>query len=540
MRRVASLVLLALLTCVSLRAGGSDLADAAMKRDSQAVSSLLRQKASVNAPQVDGTTALHWAARWNDAEMAASLIRAGANVKAANRYGVTPIYLASVNGSAAMIELLVKAGADANTSQAEGETVLMTAANTGSVDAVKALLKYGAAVNAKERVNGQSALMWAAVENHVEVVRLLIANGADIHACTNIDLVNSTRGFIITNKGVPTLPCTKGGRQGAVPSLPDSQAAQPGLNDDPFQPAPPAGGGRGARGPASPLGGSGGGAMTPFLFAVRQGAVESVQILLAAGSDVNQTMADGTSPLVVAIINGHYDLAKWLLEKGADPNIVDARGRNALFAAVDMRNYRWSELPKPDGDGIDPLDLVKILLARGANPNARLVANIPYRGPSNFSNVFETMVGATAFLRAAESGDVTVMRLLIEHRADPKIKTIDNKTALMLASGVGYSDGSTFEWSENNTLEAVRLCLELGEDVNAASDKGLTAIHGAAHRGSNPILKLLAEKGARLDTKDKQGRTPLAWAEGVVVIDQRPARPQPQTVALIQQLMKGL
>jgi ankyrin repeat protein len=278
--------------------------------------------------------------------------------------------------------------------------------------------------------------------------------------------------------------------------------------------------------------------MTPFLFAVRQGAVESVHALHAAGADVNQTMADGTSPLVLAIINGHYRLANWLLEKGADPNIVDARGRNALFAAVDMRNYRWSELPKPPDDGVEPLDLIKTLLARGANPNARLTANIPYRGPSNFSNVFETMVGATSFLRAAESGDVTVMRLLLDHGADPKIKTVDNKTALMLASGVGYSDGSTFEWSEDTTLEAVKLCLQMGEDVNAASDKGLTAIHGAAHRGSNPILEFLAGKGARIDVQDKQGRTPLAWAEGVVVIDQRPARPQPHTVALLERLMK--
>jgi ankyrin repeat protein len=538
-RGVARLIV-AMLAVTNVQAA-SHVADAVMKRDAQAVRSLLQQKADVNAAQVDGTTALHWAARWNDLDTAASLIRAGANAGAANRYGVTPVSLASLNGSAAMLELLLKAGADPNAAAESGETILMTAANSGSVDAVKVLLKYGAEVNAKEKINGQTALMWAAIENHVEVVKLLIANGADIHACTNIDLVNSARGFIITNKGVPTLPCVKGGRQGALPALPTAQAADAGLNDDPFQAPAGArggarGGGRGGRPPGPPLGGSGGGAMTPFLFSVRQGATESLQALLAAGSDVNQTMADGTSPLVVAIINGHYSLAKFLLENGADPNIADARGRAALYAAVDMRNYRWAELPKPAGDPMDPLDLINLLLAKGANPNVRLTANIPYRGPSNFSNVFETMVGATPFLRAAESGDVAVMRLLLEHGADPKIKTIDNKTALMLASGVGYSDGSTFEWSQNTTLEAVKLCLELGEDVNAASDRGLTAIHGAAHRGSNAILQYLAQKGARLDAKDKQGRTPLTWAEGVVVIDQRPARPQPHTVALIKQM----
>jgi ankyrin repeat protein len=509
----------------TISAADARLADAAQNRNGQAVRSLIKQGFDVNAPQPDGTTALHWVARWNDLETAGLLVQRGANAKAANRIGATPLYLAAVNGSAAMIELLLKAGADPNVAMLGGETALMTAANTGSLDAVRVLLKNGADVNAKEKVKGQSALMWAAAENHAPVVKLLIENGADILACTNIDLVNSTNGFIISGPGVPTLPCARGGKPQPRPEPPPAAEGARGR------------GGRGGRPPGPPLGGSGGGAMTPFLFAVRANAMDSIRILMDAGSDVNQTMADGTSAMVVAIINGHYGLAKYLMDKGADPNLADLRGRAALYAAVDMRNYRWSELPKPPGDDLDELDLIKALLARGANPNARITSPIPYRGPSNFSNVFQSMVGATPFLRAVESGDTTVMRLLVFNGADPNIKLADNTTALMLASGVGRADGSTFEWSEEETLDAVKLCLQFGNSLQAANNAGLTALHGAAHRGSNATVEFLVKMGAKLDAKDAEERTPLNWAEGVAIIDQRPPRPQPHTVALLQQLM---
>jgi ankyrin repeat protein len=514
-----------LIAASGLHAADTRLADAAQKRDVQAIHALIKQGADANAPQADGTTALHWAARWNDLETAAILIKGGANAKAANRIGTTSLYLAAVNGSAAMIEILLKAGADPNSAQLGGETALMTAANSGSADAVRVLLKHGAAVNGKESVKGQSALMWAAAENHAAVVKLLLENGADILACTNIDLVNSTNGFIISGPGVPTLPCARGGKPQPRPEPPPVAEGARGR------------GGRGGRPPGPPLGGSGGGAMTPFLFAVRANALESIRILMEAGSDVNQTMADGTSAMVIAIINGHYGLAKYLMDRGADPNIADIRGRAALYAAVDMRNYRWSELPKPPGDDLDELDLIKALLARGANPNARITSPIPYRGPSNFSNVFQSMVGATPFLRAVESGDTTVMRLLVFNGADPNIKLADNTTALMLASGVGRADGSTFEWSEEETLDAVKLCLQFGNSLQASNNAGLTALHGAAHRGSNETVEFLVQMGAKLDVKDAEGRTPLHWAEGIAIIDQRPPRPQPHTVALLQRLM---
>jgi uncharacterized protein len=525
MTPVVRSVLAILFGAVILHAADARLADAAQKRDGQAVRSLLKQNADVNARQADGTTALHWAARWNDLETAKLLIAAGANPKSATRDGATPVYLAAVNGSGPMIELLMKAGADPNSALSGGETALMTAANSGSIEAVRALLRNGANVNAKESVKGQTALMWAAAENHPAVVKLLIDNGADILACTNIDLVNSTNGFIITGPGVPTVPCMKGGKPQPRPEPPTAAAGARGR------------GGRGNRPPGPPLGGSGGGAMTPFLFAVRAEAMESIRVLMDAGSDVNQTMADGTSAIVIATINGHYGLAKYLLDHGADPNLADIRGRAALYAAVDMRNYRWSELPKPRGDNFDALDLIKALLAGGANPNVRLVYPIPYRGPSNFSNIFQSMVGATPFLRAAESGDTALMRLLVANGADANMTLADNTTALMLASGVGHADGSTFEWSEAETFEAVKLCLEFGNPLQAANRAGLTALHGAAHRGSNAIVEFLFNKGAKLDAKDAEGRIPLNWAEGVAIIDQRPPRPQPHTIALLRKLM---
>jgi ankyrin len=510
-------VLWILLPAFQLMAAEDRLADAAMRADIAAVRSLLQESADVNETQPDGSTALHWAAHANNAELTELLIRAGADPKAATRNGATPLYLASLNGNAAVIELLLKAGADASAALPGGETALMTAARTGRADAVRVLLEHGADVNARETVKGQTALMWAAAEDHADVVKLLVDHGADIRACTNIDMDNSARGFIITTQGVPTLPCTTGGRRYVRPAPAQGAAPQ--------------------RTPGPPLGGSGGGGMTPLLFAVREGAVDAVNVLLAAGSDVNETMADGTSAMIVAIINGRYELASSLLDMGADPNVADMRGRAALYAAVDMRNYRWSELPKPTGDLMDPIDLIERILAKNGDPNVRLTSAIPYRGPSNFSNIFQSMVGATPFLRAAESGDTRVMRLLLAYGADPHIKLADNTTALMLASGVGNADGSTFEWSEDETLEAVKLCLELGIDVQWENRDRMTALHGAAHRGSNTIVHYLVARGADLKAKDSDGRLPLNWAEGVVIIDQRPPRPQPHTVALIRELM---
>lgn len=441
-------------------AAPASLADAAMARDEEAVRSLLKQKVDVNAPQPDGTTALHWAVREDDLQTVQLLIRAGANVRAANRFGATPLSLAATNGNAAIIEVLLKAGEDSNAVVSEsGDTVLMLAARTGKPDAVAMLLNHGAEVN-KTNATGQTALMWAAAERNSAAVQVLVEHKADL--------------------GVKT------------------RAAPPPKPLDTIFSAP------------FPVGG-----MTALLFAARQNDLKSAAVLIAAGADVKESAQDGTSPLLVAILNGHYTLANFLLEKGADPNAVDGKGRAALYAAVDMRNLEWSTRPAPpEKDPMTELDLINALLAHGADPNARLTKKIPLRGQPSFDGRWANMIGATPFWRAAQSDDVTVMRLLKEKGADPLLATTDHTTPLMVAAGVGWSDGQS-HGSQSDAPEALKLCLEWGGDVNAANDVGYTALHGAAFRGANDVVKLLVEKGARMDVKNQEGRLPVNMAEGM-------------------------
>jgi ankyrin repeat protein len=436
------------------------LADAAMAQDKPAVRTLVAQKADVNAAQPDGTTALHWAVRQDDLETVELLLGAGANVKAANRFGSTPLSLAATNGNAAIIEQLLKAGETANAVVSEtGDTVLMLAARTGKPEAVAMLLNHGANVNATN-ANGQTALMWAAAQRNAAAVQVLIEHKADLNAKTH--------------------------------------AAPPPRPLDTIFSAP------------FPVGG-----MTALLFAARQNDLKSAALLIAAGADVKETAQDGTSPLLVAILNGHYALANFLLEKGADPNAADGKGRAALYGAVDMRNLEWSTRPAPpEKEAMTELDLLKALLAHGANPNQRLTKKIPLRGQPSFDGRWANMIGATPFWRAAQSDDVTVMRLLKEHGADPLLATTDHTTPLMVAAGVGWSDGQS-HGSQSDAPEALKLCLEWGGDVNAANDVGYTALHGAAFRGANEVVKFLVSNGARMDAKNQEGRLPVNMAEGM-------------------------
>jgi len=458
-KRLSFGCVLILLSVTGLHAD-SPLADAAQSQDNATIHSLLKQKADVNAPQPDGTTALHWAVRQDDLETADLLIRAGANAKAANRFGATPLSLAATNGNAAMIEMLLKAGEDANAVVSEsGDTILMLAARTGKPDAVAVPLNHGADVN-KTNATGQTALMWAAAERNSAAVQVLIERKADLAAKTH-------------------------------------QAPPPKPMDTIFSAPFPVGG------------------MTALLFAARQNDTKSAAILLAAGADVKETAQDGTSPILVAILNGHYTLANFLLEHGADPNAIDGKGRAALYAAVDMRNLEWSTRPAPpERDPLTELDLIKALLAHGANPNARLTKKIPLRGQPSFDGRWANMIGATPFWRAAQSDDVTVMRLLKDKGADPLLSTTDHTTPLMVAAGVGWSDGQS-HGSPSDAPEALKLCLEWGGDLNAANDVGYTALHGAAFRGANEVVNLLVEKGARMDVKSQEGRLPVNMAEGM-------------------------
>lgn len=477
---------------ISGYASDARIADAAQKGDAALVRSLLSQKADVNAPQADGSTALHWIVRADDLETADVLIRTGASVSAANRRGITPLDLACVNGSAGMIRKLLDAGTNPNATHPDGQTPLMTAARTGNPDAVRVLLDKGAAVNAKDTIAEQTALMFAITENHPEAVRVLLDRGADVNARTLI---------------VETPPATTGNLQGI------------GRAQNREKPVPQ-------------------GAMTPLLYAARDGRLDIARMLLAAGANLNQLEANGESPLLVAINNGQTELALVLLEKGADPNATDGFGRAPLWSAVDLRNLDAAEGSGTNGVNREPvLKLIRTLLDHGANPNVQTKVEPPSRrwmmpfGARQWVNP----AGQTPFVRAALAGDVAVMRLLLEHRADPNIPTLAGATALMSAAGIGWVPRQTYTEPKESILEAVRLCVERGADVNAANAKGFTALHGAAYRGLDDVVQFLVQKGAKLDAKDSEGRTPAVFAEGAYLAGNPPEK-KSSTVALLQKL----
>jgi ankyrin repeat protein len=290
-----------------------------------------------------------------------------------------------------------------------------------------------------------------------------------------------------------------------------------------------------------------GGGLTPLVFAARQGDLQSSQILLAAHADINQSSTGGWTPLLTATKNGYYKLGKYLLDHGADPNIANAGGWTPLYAATDNRNVDGGDYPtrKPD---MDDLAYIKLLIGRGANVNAKAASSRERR--TVFTGQWWSDDGATPFVRAAYSGDLELMRLLLEHGADPKIPTRKNVTALAVASGIGWVEGITHEWSPAESFEAVKLLIDLGLDVTAVDTDGRTALHGAAHKGRNEVVQILADHGAKLDARDGggidgrrrgnlYGRRWLAleYAEGLVRVGVQSAIPHPETAALLRKLM---
>ena len=501
-------------------AAGADrppLVDAAKNTDGAAVRALLTQGADVNVPEADGTTALHWAGYRNDLETVDVLLRAGARVDATNDLGVTPLWTACENANPAIAERLLEAGADPNAALLSGETLLMTAARTGSADVVKLLLAKGADVNVKESAHGQTALMWAVAQRHPAVVEALLANGADVHARTDVwtEVVKTT--LEVMNPAYVT----------------DIQQ----------------------------------GGYTPLLFAARVGDLASAKLLVAAGANVNDTAPYGTTALIVAAHSGHGDVAAYLLEKGADPNSILA-GYTALHAALLHRDE----------------ELVAALLENGANPNSPLLKSTPTRRESVDFYYSPGFVGATPFWLAARFRSPKIMGLLVEHGADPQFvhyptsfigrqygdsRTLLHEgptTAVMAAAGIG-GEAPIFEVErlariaegapvaaqrrepdpvemEALTLEAVKIAAERGVDVNGANTDGNTALHAAAARGYDTVVKYLVEKGARLDIKNEKGQTPLAAATAGSIVQSRPpsrfgrfpSGPKKTTIELLRSL----
>jgi ankyrin repeat protein len=279
------------------------------------------------------------------------------------------------------------------------------------------------------------------------------------------------------------------------------------------------------------------GGLTAFLFAAREGDIESGRAILEAGGDINQVDVDGTTALVVSAMNQHYTFAKFLLERGADPNLADVKGRAALYAAIDARNEDYSAMPARKGDDPLPsLEIVKAMLDHGANPNARLIKNLPGRSGMDAGDT-ALGEGTTPLMRAARAGDAQVMRILLANlskAADPKLTTRDGSTAFLFAAGVGYRDKNT-RGTESEALEAVKVLLEQHPDINQANNQGETALHGAALRGADTIVQFLVDHGAKLDVKTRRQFTPLDVAMGKSIVGQLPV-PHDSTVALIRKL----
>ena len=493
----------------------SRLIDAVKRRDVIAVRALIAQKANVNAPDTDGSTALHWAAERDDLTIVDLLIAAGANVKAETRYRVTPLALACTNGDAKLVDRLLKAGADPNSTSEEGQTALMTASLTGKPDAVRLLIETGADVNAAEPYKGQTALMWAASEGNAAAAEILIAHGANVKA-------TSKAGF------------------------------------------------------------------TPLLFAVRNDHADAANALLSHGANINDAAPDGTTALNMAVVNAYFDLAAMLADRGADPNAPDPRG-SALHTLAWLRKPgsdgaagvgNTGHAPPPPSGRITALELAATLLDHHANPNIRVSwkentfgkEGGTARNPPNIQlgRHLLSYVGATPFYVAAKNGDVPYMKLLAAHGADAKMTTKTGITPLMVAAGLDYwqgeSPGPFTGVSEAERLEAVKLAIALGNDVNAHADfgnypmtgetsytllyyplniddllelgvgdprwSGSTPMIGAVVSDQPTIVQYLLDHGARADDRTKLGWTPLLVAEGVFFANAK--KEFPQAAAIIR------
>jgi ankyrin repeat protein len=555
----------ALLATLTLTAAGpgparvpdSPVADAAQRGDVEQLRTLLRQGADVNAAQGDGMTALHWAAQSGNAAMAELLIRAGAIVSSTTRLGgYTPLHLAASNGRAEVAKALLVAGGSAGATTSTGTTPLHLAADAGHPEVVRALLEHGAEVNLAERYAGRTPLMFAAARNRLDAVRVLLAAGADWKATTTVvdyaararadreesqareRRVAAARG----NAPPPAPPADGGGGGGAQP-------AQQNVTPQSYDETVGKQGGLGA-----------------LHYAARDGHAEVALALLEAGADVNQlTAGDESTPLLVAVINGNFDLAAEFLARGADPTLASEDGVAPLFAAVNTEWALRTWYPQPTAyqqQKTTYLDLMRALLDKGADPNARLTQHLWYAS-YNTGRLGVDYTGATAFWRAAYGLDVAAMRLLVSYGADPNIPTMVQQSGgggrgggaqtdlsglapakngdpgvypLHAAAGVGFGTsrvGQQHRHVPDGWLPAVKyLVEEVGADVNARDLEGFSAVHHAAARGDNDVILFLVSKGADVTTVSRRGQTTVDMANG----PQQRVQPFPATIALLESM----
>ena len=468
------------------------LVGAAKSADRSAAVELLDAGTDANARALDGTTALHWAVYHDDFGLVERLVAAGADVEAANDFGATPMSEAAVIGNVEVLSLLLDAGARANAANAEGQTPLMVVARTDNLDAARLLLERGADVNAREQWKEQTALMWAVAQSRPEMTRLLVGAGADVDARSKV------HGW---NRQVTAEPRAK-----HLPS----------------------------------------GGFTPLLYAARQGCLDCARALVEAGADVDRPDPDAVTPLLMALLNAHFDTAKYLIEQGANVNKWDWWGRNPLYAAVDYNTLpRGGRPDRPSLDDMAPLEMIELLLAHGANPNAQLKLLQPYRNLGADRGADSILgIGTTALLRAAKAGDGPAIRLLLEHGALPDLPQVNGITALMAAAGLRSSSIDTRGRlkTEEEAIASARLLLDGGAAIDARDDSGQTALHGAAFQGWNALVRFLAERGADLEARTDNGATPIDAAMGRIRGGGRGAgevNPHPDTAALLEALISS-
>jgi ankyrin repeat protein len=540
----------------------SPVADAAMAKDAARVRQLLKGGADAGASQGDGMTALHWAAMQGDGAMAEMLLVAGANPRATTRIGgFTALHLASQAGRAEAVPALIKAGAPVDATTATGATALMLAAAAGNADIVAALAAAGADLNRTETAHGQTALMFAASLGRTDAAKVLLARGADAKIRSRVVDLSTVE--------VPEEVLQDQLRQQS--STPQAQTARNEGAAAPARPVAPTPAPQSNRvaGVSRPfkynelIGKHGG--LTALHFAARQGAVETARALVEAGADVNgQTAGDLTSPMLIAMVNGHFDLALYFLEKGANPNLASDAGMTPLYAALNVYWAPKAFYPQPRASY---MDVMKALLAKGADPNARLQRKIWYT-QYNFDLLRVDDSGATPFWRAAYASDIDAMKLLVAAGADPTVPTAKpamndrfqqggvrsadasrdhsglpaiptagpDIAPLLAASGAGYGEGfagNAHRFAPSGMLAAVKYLIEeLGTDPNVRDADGNTALHHAASRGDNEMIKYLVSKGADATLVNRGGQTTVDMANGPV---QR-VQPFPETIKLLESL----